>query len=141
MFTYVPGHGNTPQWLPPSMAVHHGDWKFIRTFHYGKNGKHQYRLYNLRDDIGENHNVIRNHPERVKEMDQWITDYLVEANVVVPLPTPTFDPDKFDPATIGVLKGGLKMHLLIGSWLQQRLKRFQNNLLNNSLLVELWFFL
>ena len=25
------------------MAVHHGDWKFIRTFHYGKNGKHQYR--------------------------------------------------------------------------------------------------
>ena len=109
MFTFVPGHGNTPQWLPPSMAVHHGDWKFIRTFHYGKNGKHQYRLYNLRDDIGENHNVVRNHPERVKEMDQWITDYLVEANVVVPLPNPKFDPSKFDPATIGVQKGGLKM--------------------------------
>ena len=37
-------------------------------------------------------------------MDQWITDYLAEAKVVVPLPNP-----KFDPATIGVQKGGLKM--------------------------------
>jgi len=109
MFTYVPGHGNTPQWLPPSMAVHHGDWKFIRTFHYGEDGKHQYRLYNLRNDIGENHNVAKLHPERVKVMDQWITDYLAEAKVVVPLPNPKFDPAKFDPATIGVQKGGLKM--------------------------------
>jgi arylsulfatase A-like enzyme len=109
MFTYVPSHGNTPQWLPPSMAVHHGDWKFIRTFHYGEDGKHQYRLYNLRNDIGENHNVAKLHPERVKVMDQWITDYLAEAKVVVPLPNPKFDPAKFDPATIGVQKGGLKM--------------------------------
>ena len=31
MFTYVPGHGNTPQWLPLD-AVHHGDWKFIAPF-------------------------------------------------------------------------------------------------------------
>ena len=109
MFTYVPGHGNTPQWLPPSMAVHHGEWKFIRTFHYGEDGKHQYRLYNLRNDIGESHNVAQLHPERVKMMDQWITDYLAEAKVVVPLPNPKFDPAKFDPATIGVQKGGLKM--------------------------------
>ena len=109
MFTYVPGHGNTPQWLPPSMAVHHGDWKFIRTFHYGEDGKHQYRLYNLRNDIGENHNVAKLHPERVKVMDQWITNYLAEAKVVVPLPNPKFDPAKFDPATIGVQKGALKM--------------------------------
>ena len=109
MFTYVPSHGNTPQWLPPSMAVHHGDWKFIRTFHYGEDGKHQYRLYNLRNDIGESHNVAKLHLERVKMMDQWITDYLAEAKVVVPLPNPKFDPAKFDPATIGVQKGGLKM--------------------------------
>ena len=109
MFTYVPSHGNTPQWLPPSMAVHHGDWKFIRTFHYGEDGKHQYRLYNLRNDIGESHNVAKLHLGRVKMMDQWITDYLAEAKVVVPLPNPKFDPAKFDPATIGVQKGGLKM--------------------------------
>jgi len=109
MFTLVPGHGNTPQWLPPSMSVHHEDWKMIRTFHYGEDGKHEYRLYNLRDDIGENNNLAADHPEKVKELDKLIEDYIVAVKVVVPLPNPNFDPSKFDPSTIGVQAGGLKM--------------------------------
>lgn len=109
MFTHVPGHGNTPQWLPPSMAVHHGDWKLIRTFHYGEGGKHEYRLYNLREDIGESRNLAAVHPERVKELDKLIEDYIAEAEVVVPLPNPNFDSAKFDPSQIGVQAGGLKM--------------------------------
>ena len=109
MFTFVPSYGNTPQWLPPSMAVHYGDWKLIRTFHHGEDGNHDYRLYNLREDIGENNNLAADHPEKVKMMDQLIEDYVAEANVVVPLPNPYFDPAKFDPKTIGVQKGGLKM--------------------------------
>ena len=28
-----------------------GKWKFIRTFHYGENGKHQYWLHDLEKDI------------------------------------------------------------------------------------------
>ena len=109
MFTHVPGHGNTPQWLPPSMSVHHGDWKMIRTFHYGEDGKHEYRLYNLREDIGENNNLAAVHPEKVKELDKLIEDYIAGADVVVPLPNPNFDPAKFDPSQIGVQAGGLKM--------------------------------
>ena len=109
MFTLVPGHGNTPQWLPPSMAVHDGDWKLIRTFHYGEAGQHEYRLYNLREDIGENNNLAATHPEKVKVLDKLIEAYIAEAKVVVPLPNPKFDPATFDPATIGVQKGGLKM--------------------------------
>ena len=109
MFTYAPYHGNTPQWLPPSMAVHHGDWKLIRTFHYGDDGEHAYRLYNLRDDIGENNNLAVSKPQKVKELDQLITDYIAQANVVIPKPNPKFDPKKFDPAAIGVQQGGLKM--------------------------------
>jgi arylsulfatase A-like enzyme len=109
MFTHVPGHGNTPQWLPPSMSVHHGDWKLIRTFHYGEEGKHEYRLYNLRQDIGESINLAAELPEKVEELDKLIQDYIVETNVVVPLPNPNFDPAKFDPSTIGVQAGGLKM--------------------------------
>ena len=109
MFTFVPGHGNTPQWLPPSMAVHHGDWKLIRTFHYGENGDHAYRLYHLGVDIGETHSLAAERPDKVQELDQLIEDYLAEAEVVVPLPNPNFDPDKFDPTTIGVQAGGLKM--------------------------------
>ena len=109
MFTFVPGHGNTPQWLPPSMAVHHGDWKFIRTFHYGEDGKHDYRLYNLREDIGESRNLAQEHPAKVREMDKLVEDYIEEADVVIPRPNPNFDPDQFDPSTIGVQAGGLKM--------------------------------
>lgn len=109
MFTFVPGHGNTPQWLPPSMAVHQGDWKLIRTFHYGENGGHEYRLYHLGDDIGESHNLAARHPQKVEAMDRLIEDYLVEAKVVVPLPNPKFDPAKFDPEAIGIQAGGLKM--------------------------------
>jgi len=109
MFTFVPGHGNTPEWLPPSMAVHHGKWKFIRTFHYGENGQHQYWLHDLDKDIGEKTNLASKFPERVKEMDKWIDEYVTEAKVVVPLPNPEFDPAKFDPKLIGVQAGGLKM--------------------------------
>jgi arylsulfatase A-like enzyme len=109
MFTFAPGHGNTPNWLPPSMAVHHGDWKLIRIFHYGEAGKHDYRLYNLREDIGENQDLTAAHPEKVKALDRLIEDYIAEAEVVVPLPNPRFDPAKFDPSTIGVQAGGLKM--------------------------------
>jgi arylsulfatase A-like enzyme len=109
MFTLVPGHGNTPQWLPPSMSVHHGDWKMIRTFHYGEDGNHEYRLYNLREDIGENENLATTYPEKVKALDKLIEDYIAEADVVVPLPNPNFDPAKFDPSAIGVQAGGLKM--------------------------------
>jgi hypothetical protein len=109
MFTHVPGHGNTPQWLPPSMSVHHEDWKLIRTFDYGEDGNHEYRLYNLREDISENKNLAADHPEKVKELDKLIEDYIAEANVVVPFPNPNFDPAKFDPSKIGVQAGGLKM--------------------------------
>jgi arylsulfatase A-like enzyme len=109
MFTFAPGHGNTPHWLPPSMSVHDGDWKLIRTFHYGEDGNHDYRLYNLREDIGENNSLAADHPEKVKAMDRLIEDYIAEAQVVVPLPNPNFDPAKFDPSKIGVQAGGLKM--------------------------------
>lgn len=108
-FTYAPYHGNTPQWLPPSMAVHHGDWKLIRTFHCGEDGKHEFRLYNLREDIWENNNLAADHPEKVKTLDALIEEYIDEAKVVVPLPNPNFDPDKYDPSKIGVQAGGLKM--------------------------------
>ncbi len=109
MFTLVPGHGNTPQWLPPSMAVHDGDWKLIRTFHYGENGNHEFRLYNLQEDIGENNNLAATHPQKVKAMDRLIEDYIAAAEVVVPFPNPNFDAAKFDPSIIGVQAGGLKM--------------------------------
>ena len=42
-------------------------------------------------------------------MDSWIDEYVEEANVVVPTLNPNFDSSKFDPKSIGVQAGGLKM--------------------------------
>ena len=109
MFTYVPSHGNTPHWLPPSMSVHVGNWKLIRTFYYGEAGTHDYRLYNLQDDIGESHNLAAAHPEKVQELDGLIDTYIKEVDVVLPAVNPNFDSGVFHPEKIGVQAGGLKM--------------------------------
>ena len=109
MFTYVPSHGNTPHWLPPSMSVHVGNWKLIRTFYYGEAGTHDYRLYNLQDDIGESHNLAAAHPEKVQELDGLIDIYIKEVGVVLPAVNPNFDSGVFHPEKIGVQAGGLKM--------------------------------
>ena len=109
MFTYVPSHGNTPHWLPPSMSMHYKQWKLIRTFHYGENGDHQYRLYDLQNDIGESNNLVASRDDVVQELDSLIDQYIQDAKVVLPLPNPNFDASKFDASLIGVQAGGLKM--------------------------------
>ena len=109
MFTYVPGYGNTPKWLPPSMAVHHGRWKLIRTFHHGKNGAHQFRLYDVENDIGEIKNLVAEQPETVQRLDALIDDFIAEVEAVVPTANPNFNPVQFDASKIGIQAGGLKM--------------------------------
>ena len=63
----------------------------------------------MREDIGEKENLAAAHPDKVTRLDQLIEDYIAEANVVVPLPNPKFEPAEFDPSQIGVQPGGLKM--------------------------------
>jgi len=104
IFTYFPHSPRIPGWLPPSISVHSGDWKLIRIFHGGKNGAHDYRLYNLTDDIGETTNVANANPERVQVLDAKIEAHLKDANAVVPVPNPRFDARKYFPDEIGLTK-------------------------------------
>jgi arylsulfatase A-like enzyme len=50
-------------------AVRDGDWKLLYVQDFG------YALYNLKDDLGEKHNVAKQHPERLEQMrrdlDAW----------------------------------------------------------------------
>ena len=119
MFTYMPSHGNTPHWLPPSMSVHVGDWKLIRTFYYGEDGAHEYRLYNLQNDIGENHNLAAARPEKVQELDGLIDSYIKRVGVVLPCVNPNFDQGAYRPEKIGVEAGGLKMPLAFKALLKK----------------------
>jgi len=106
IFTYFPQNPGVPHWLPPSVAVHSGDWKLIRLFHQGEDGAHDYRLYNLKWDIGEINNLVKIYPEKVEELDRLIEDYLKDANALTPQPNPDFDPAHYKPDMIGVQDRG-----------------------------------
>ena len=104
IFTYFPHSPPVPDWLPPSIAVHRGDWKLIRLFHQGENGQHRYHLYHLRADLGERVNRASEHPQRVARLDALIEKHLTDTGAVVPAPNPRFDPAQYRPEREGVSK-------------------------------------
>lgn len=105
VFQYFPHNPPVPNWLPPAIAVRSGDWKLIRIFHGGKDGTHDYRLYNLSEDLGETKNLASENPEKLRELDSKIENFLTRTKAVRPQPNPKFDPAKFDPQKIGVPQG------------------------------------
>jgi len=107
--TFFPHAPGVPDWLPPCVAVHRGDWKLIRLFHQGDDEAHAWRLYDLSSDIGEQHDLATSRPDLVAELDAEIERHLVDARAVVPLPNPRFDPARSAAELIGVQQGGLKV--------------------------------
>ena len=101
IFTYFPHNPKVPDWLPPAVSVHRGDWKLIRIFHGGDDGQHDWMLFNLNDDLGEQRNLAAQDPGRVRELDRLIEEFLQDAHAVRPTRNPAFDPAAFDPAMIG----------------------------------------
>jgi hypothetical protein len=101
LFQYFPHNPAVPDWLPPSVSVHRGDWKLIRIFHGGEHGAHRYLLFNLRDDLGEKTNLAAQQPERVRELDALMEKFLADTQAVVPMPNPAFDPAKYHPEAEG----------------------------------------
>uniref|UniRef100_UPI0030D74334 sulfatase-like hydrolase/transferase n=1 Tax=uncultured Rubinisphaera sp. TaxID=1678686 RepID=UPI0030D74334 len=110
IFTYFPHAPGVPDWLPPSVSVHSGDWKLIRIFHGGNEGRHRYQLFNLKDDISEQRNLADRFPERVKQLDALIEEHLIDTAAICPLPNPSFDRSKYDVTQEGkaLLKGRAK---------------------------------
>ncbi|MEM6778355.1 MAG: sulfatase [Planctomycetota bacterium] len=102
IFTYFPHNPPVPDWIPPAISVHQQDWKLIRIFHGGVDGAHRYRLYNLRDDIGERTDLSASHPDRVSRLDALIDAHLVEANATPPRRNPKFDSQSYDVSKEGV---------------------------------------
>ncbi len=101
IFTYFPHKTRVPDWLPPSAAVHQEDWKLIRIFHGGEGGSHRWKLYDLREDIGEKHDLAPSQPQQVKQLDALIEQFLSDTQAVVPMPNPDFDPAAYRPEDEG----------------------------------------
>jgi arylsulfatase A-like enzyme len=100
-FQYFPHSPGVPDWLPPAVSVHRGEWKLIRIFHGGDNGAHRHQLYHLGEDPGETKNLAQSKPELVAELDALIEAFLTKNQAVRPVPNPSFDPAKYRPELEG----------------------------------------
>ncbi len=84
IFQHFPGYLGAGQgtWrTTPVGTIQKGDWKLLEFFEDGR-----LELYNLRQDVGETHNLATSHPEKLKELLDEMTAWrkLVQA----PMPTP-----------------------------------------------------
>lgn len=102
LFQFFPHSPAVPDWLPPAVSVHRGDWKLIRVFHGGEAGKHRYLLYDLATDLGETKDLSAARPDLVSELDAEMERFLAECHAVVPAPNPAFDPTRYDASREGV---------------------------------------
>ncbi len=104
LFQYFPHSPGVPDWLPPAVSVHSGDWKLIRIFHGAENQAHRYQLFKLDEDLSEQHNLATEYPQKVQELDGLIERFLHDKHAVVPQPNSAFDPTKYRPEDEGKSK-------------------------------------
>jgi arylsulfatase A-like enzyme len=63
----------------PGSVVRFGDWKLHEYFEDGR-----IELFNLKDDIGEKHNLIAKHPAKAKELMDLLREWRAQVNAPVP---------------------------------------------------------
>jgi arylsulfatase A-like enzyme len=63
----------------PWTAMRLGDWKLI--FHYQNRS---YQLYNIRDDIGESHDLAEQNPLQLEKLQRSMRDLLAERDALFP---------------------------------------------------------
>ena len=71
--------------VDPYSFVRSGDWKLIENL-----ATHELELYNLRHDIGEQHNLATEKPEKRDEMYILLRKWQKQAKVKFPIPNPNF---------------------------------------------------
>lgn len=85
LFWHYPHYGN--QGGAPNGAIRDGDWKLIEWFEDGA-----LELYNIPQDISEQHNLAAQNPEKVKELHAKLIAWRKEVGAL--MPTPNIDPVK-----------------------------------------------
>jgi arylsulfatase A len=71
----------------PYGAIRRGDWKLIEYY-----DDKPPELYNLRDDLSEQHNLAATEPERVKALRESLRAWRREVGAQMPSPNPNYDP-------------------------------------------------
>jgi arylsulfatase A-like enzyme len=73
----------------PASAIILGQYKLIRYYASGAEV-----LFDLEKDIGEEHDLAKQLPDTVKQLDDRLTAYLSAVGAQLPTPNPDFDPTK-----------------------------------------------
>lgn len=83
IYWHYPHYGN--QGGTPGCSVRSGDWKLIEFFE-----DDHLELYNLRTDIGETRNLVRQEPERVRRLHAMMKVWRSRVGAKLPTPNPVF---------------------------------------------------
>ncbi len=86
LYWHYPHYGN--QGGSPSSAVRIGDWKLIEFFE-----NHRLELYNLKEDLGEKHNVAAEQPQRTADLHQQLRAWRSAVGARMPMPNPNYKAD------------------------------------------------
>ena len=75
----------------PACAIREGDWKLIEHFEDGR-----LELFNLRDDIGEQHDRSADLPDRTEAMHTCLKEWREEVAAILPRKNPNWRPANLD---------------------------------------------
>ncbi len=85
LFWHYPHYGD--QGGRPGSVIRKGDWKLIEFFEDGR-----LELYNLKEDIGEKHDLSKKYPEKVKELHAELVAWRKRVGARLPTPNPDWKP-------------------------------------------------
>ena len=91
LFWHYPHYSN--QGGSPCGAVRLGDFKFIEWYEDSR-----VELYNLKDDIGEHHDLAAERPEKAAELRALLHEWRADVNARMPVTNPDYDPNAKPPS-------------------------------------------
>ncbi len=89
---YIPATDNLP-----SSSIRYGQWKLIREYGEGSDRTDKYCLFDLKNDIGEQHDLSAKHPSLVRKLNRKITHHLQHTGGIIPIRNPDFNPSVESP--------------------------------------------
>ena len=73
--------------IGPASAILLGDFKLVRVYETG-----MLKLFNIAGDPGERHDLAQEMPDKAKELNQRLSEYLSAVNAQMPTANPNYDP-------------------------------------------------
>jgi arylsulfatase A-like enzyme len=92
LYWHFPGYlgaGRGTWRTSPAGAIREGDWKLLEFFETGK-----LELYNLREDLGEQHNLAAKLPAKVEELRTRLHTWRKEVGAQMPSRNPAYNPSQ-----------------------------------------------